>query len=190
MGTFPGLHFRLFRVSQPNQAGLHHEGKGAVCFALGAPHHQANVLPRAALGQVCNVLLEAAVKELVLVSWSWSLKGSARSSSIRWQACVAQLLAFTVWKVEGANGGVPAAGRPWGACLTPSWPTSAVAVVWSAEWTANFAGWQWSPRGAARAMRAANIYAVQKSADIALDDALYILIRLVIGKFTTYTPRP
>jgi hypothetical protein len=45
-------------------AGLCHDGKGAVYhFALGAHHRRANLLPRAAPGQVCNALLEAAVKD-------------------------------------------------------------------------------------------------------------------------------
>jgi hypothetical protein len=45
-------------------AGLRHDGEGAVYrFALGAHHRQANVLPRAAPGQMCNALLEAAVKD-------------------------------------------------------------------------------------------------------------------------------
>jgi hypothetical protein len=43
--------------------GLCHDGEGAVYrFALGAYHRRANVFPRAAPGQVCNALLEAAVK--------------------------------------------------------------------------------------------------------------------------------
>jgi hypothetical protein len=46
------------------QAGLRHNSKGAVHrFALGVPHSRANVLPRAAPGQVRNALLEAAVKD-------------------------------------------------------------------------------------------------------------------------------
>jgi hypothetical protein len=45
-------------------AGLRHDGEGAVyCFALGAHHGRANMLPRAAPGQVCNALLEAAVND-------------------------------------------------------------------------------------------------------------------------------
>jgi hypothetical protein len=46
------------------RAGLRHDGKGAVYrFALGAHHRWPNVLPRAAPGQVCNALLEAAMKD-------------------------------------------------------------------------------------------------------------------------------
>jgi hypothetical protein len=45
-------------------AGLRHDGEGAVYrFALGAHHRRANVLPLAAPGQVCNALLQAAVKD-------------------------------------------------------------------------------------------------------------------------------
>jgi hypothetical protein len=66
---------------------------------------------------------------------------------------VAQLSAFAVWK-KGVPKGVPAASRPSGACLTPSWP--ATAAAWSPEWTGHLAGWEWRPRGAERAVRAAN----------------------------------
>jgi hypothetical protein len=46
------------------RAGLRHDGKGAVYrFALGKHHRRPNVLPRAAPGQVCNALLEAAMKD-------------------------------------------------------------------------------------------------------------------------------
>jgi hypothetical protein len=46
------------------QAGLRHDGKGAVySCALGPHHRRANVLPRAAPGQLRNALLEAAVKD-------------------------------------------------------------------------------------------------------------------------------
>jgi hypothetical protein len=72
------------------------------------------------------------------------------------------------WSLRSGRQGVPmgvlAASRPSGACLTLSWPATAVAVAWSPEWTAHLAGWEWRPRGAARAVRAANARMVGEGA--------------------------
>jgi hypothetical protein len=82
-------------------------------------------------------------------------KGTAGSSSTRWQVRVAHCSTFEVWKA-GVPMAVPAASRPSGSCLMPSWPATAVTAAWLPERPARLAGWEWGPRGALRAVRAAN----------------------------------